>query len=123
TVARLRAILDQHRRMVVQADRMGIALLTGSDAGSYGVPHGTGLIDELLHLHAAGLPMQRVLAAATSTPRRLWGYAPADLRPGCRAELACLADSPLTNPQALRQVEAVVIRGQLAWQPAPVAAY
>ncbi len=85
-----------------------MAVIAGSDAGSPGVAHGAGLIDELLHLLRAGLPMAAVLQAATSRPRALWGMASAGIARGERADLILLDRSPFADPGALREVRLVV---------------
>lgn len=69
-------------------------LIAGSDAGSPGVVHGQGLLDELALLRGAGLSLPGVLAAATSAPREHWGCAWPELRPGSPAEFVTLETSP-----------------------------
>ena len=113
TLERLDAILQQHFEMVAQAGAWGVPVLTGSDAGSCGVPHGTGLIDELFFLLRAGLPLEKVLAAATAAPRKLWGMAPANIAPGNAADCVALAGSPFQNVDFLRQVRLLVRRGEI----------
>jgi imidazolonepropionase-like amidohydrolase len=108
TVAALGAILERHFECVARAVDLGVPVLAGSDAGSYGVPHGAGLIDELGLLQRAGLATARVLEAATSLPRRQWGCEPADVRPGHRADLLVLEGSPFADFENLRRVREVV---------------
>lgn len=107
TVAGLWGILERHFEHIALAAELGVPIVAGSDAGSYGVPHGRGLIDELRFLRQAGLSIEAVLAAATSVPRQLWGCAPADLHPGCRADLIALAGSPFEDIENLRGVRTV----------------
>jgi len=104
TLAGLRAILDRHFEHVGLACEMGVPVVAGSDAGSYGVPHGKGLIDELFFMLAAGMPMDRVLASATSVPRRLWDCESADIVPGNVVNLIALAGSPFEDRSYLRRV-------------------
>jgi imidazolonepropionase-like amidohydrolase len=111
TVASLSRILDDHAKHVALAHHLGVAVLAGSDAGSPGVEHGAGLVDELLHLLRAGLPMAAVLRAATTRPRALWGMAPARIAPGHGADLILLDASPFDDPGALRAVR-FVLRGE-----------
>ena len=111
--AHLRRILEQHAELVGLAHRLGVPLVAGSDAGSFGVVHGTALIDELFHFLAAGVPMAAALAAATTRPRRLWGMPAADIVPGNRADLVALEGSPFAAPEALRQPAAVVKGGNV----------
>lgn len=112
TVEVLRGILDAHARHLVLAAQLGVPLVCGSDAGSHGVAHGLGLIEEIGLMVGAGLDTGAALRAATSTPRRLWGEPSADIVKGNRAELVALAASPFADLAALRQVEAVMIEGQ-----------
>ncbi len=110
TVAGLWAILERHFESVALACDMGVAVLAGSDAGSYGVPHGQGLIDELLFQRRAGMPVDKVLASATSLPRRVWGCAAADVLPGNQANLLVLDGSPFQDMENLRRVR-LIVRG------------
>lgn len=111
SVAALERILNNHFDHLALAVELGVPVVAGSDAGSYGVTHGQGLIDELFVLHRAGLTMEQVLAAATSVPRRLWGCQRADLTIGNYADVVLLEGSPFEDPAALRQVRSV-IRGR-----------
>jgi imidazolonepropionase-like amidohydrolase len=97
TVGRLEAILDNHFRHIALASEMGVPIIAGSDAGSYGVPHGKGLIDELFFLDRAGIPLTETLSAATSVPRRLWNCESADIIPGNRLNFLELARSPFVD--------------------------
>lgn len=108
TVTGLWRILERHFEHIALADELGVPIVAGSDAGSYGVPHGQGLIDELMFLRRAGLPIEVVLAAATSLPRQLWGCEAADIRPGCRADLIALAGSPFVDIETLRHPRTVL---------------
>jgi imidazolonepropionase-like amidohydrolase len=111
TVGNLSRLLDDHAEQVRHAYELGVAVLAGSDAGSPGVDHGDGLIDELLHLLRAGLPMHAVLRAATSLPRALWNMPSARIAPGSRADMIMLDSSPFDDPSALRNVRLVVKGG------------
>ena len=102
TIGNLRRILDDHLEHVGLADRLGVRLVAGSDAGSPGVPHGAGLVDEIFHFLDAGLSMTSALISATSRPRRAWGLDPATISPGRVANLVALAASPYHDTAALR---------------------
>src|SRR5207248_11424643 len=45
-VSNLRQILEQHAASLIKAAELGVRIIAGSDAGSYGVPHGHGLLRE-----------------------------------------------------------------------------
>jgi imidazolonepropionase-like amidohydrolase len=107
TVANLRRILDSHLEHVAQAAELGVPVIAGSDAGSHGVRHGEGLIDELDFFLAAGLPMAAVLRSATALPRQRWKAGPATLAAGQQAEFIALAGNPFEDPRHLHRVETV----------------
>ncbi len=113
TLAKLHAILQNHFHSVAQAAARGVPVVAGSDAGSYGVPHGAGLIDELLFLRQAGLTVEQVLSAATTVPRRLWNASPAHVAPGQVANFIGLADSPFKDINSLRQVNLICRNGRV----------
>ena len=112
TLAKLHAILQNHFHTVAEAAARKVPVVAGSDAGSYGVPHGTGLIDELLFLRQAGLTAPQVLSAATAVPRQLWKAPTADVAVGHAANFIGLANSPLNDMNALRQVQLICRNGQ-----------
>lgn len=111
-VAHLRRILDEHLRHLRIAHEVGVALVAGSDAGSIGVRHGRGLVDELFFFLEAGLPLAAVLESATSRPRRLWGMGDGLLRPGSPADLVLLGGDPFEEHRQLLQVAAVFRSGR-----------
>ncbi len=105
----MRRILDDHARMLVRGYERGVPIMVGSDAGSHGVPHGAGFVDELLLMVWAGLSMIALLTAATITPRKLWGEPVQHLRPGDRPDIALFAESPFVDPAALRHSTGVLM--------------
>ncbi len=117
SVAGIRRILDNHRRMLGLAAHWGVAVVAGSDAGSCGVVHGAALHDELAALSAAGFTLDQVLAAATSVPRRAWGAPGIRLEPGAPADLGLWATSPRHGLDHLRQAQGTVVAG-IWWHPA-----
>jgi imidazolonepropionase-like amidohydrolase len=116
TVEKLWSILARHFEHIALACDMGVPIVAGSDAGSYGVPHGRGLIDELFFQRRAGMPLDKVVASATSLPRRQWKCAPADILVGNQADFVALAGSPFENMDHLRHVHLVCRHGQ-TWSP------
>lgn len=107
-IANLDRLLNAHAERVVLAHELGVLIIAGSDAGSPGVRHGSGLIDELHHMREAGLPIAAVIRSATGEARRHWGMPAAALGPGQQADLVLLGASPFRDPGALREVLAVV---------------
>lgn len=98
TVGRLHEILENHRKHLRMAHNMGIQILAGSDGGSYGVKHGTGLFDELSLMHKAGLPLDAVLNAATLAPREHFSLPSNAISVGDEADYICFAKSPFEEP-------------------------
>ena len=86
TREKLHAILDNHAHCLRLAVEYGVAVMAGSDAGSFGVRHGYGLFEELNLMRQAGMSLEAVLAAATGVPRRHFGLPPVRLRPGGQAD-------------------------------------
>jgi imidazolonepropionase-like amidohydrolase len=113
TQQKLRGILDQHASQVALAVHKGVPVIPGSDAGTVGVPHGRSLIDELLRLHGAGMPMGLLLANATNVPRARWRARCADIAIGNHADLVGYAASPFQCPTALRQPRFVLLDDDL----------
>lgn len=107
TIGHLRRILDAHARHLGLAREMGVRVMLGTDAGSMGVRHGWALFDEIDRFVEAGWPMQDVLAAATSVPRRHFGSAHATLAPGAPFDVLALEASPFVQRHALRQPKQV----------------
>jgi imidazolonepropionase-like amidohydrolase len=66
-VLNLKRILDQHASALVKAHELGVQIIAGSDAGSYGVMHGLGLLDELELMERAGISPLAVINSATGT--------------------------------------------------------
>ncbi|MBI2301516.1 MAG: amidohydrolase family protein [Armatimonadetes bacterium] len=111
TVGELRKILDNHDEHLVAAYEMGVPVICGSDAGSYGSPHGRALIEDLVLMRRAGAPMEAILRSATSLPRATWGLPRADLAVGCEANVLCLAGSPFDAVEHVRSPQAVYHHG------------
>lgn len=107
--AGMRTILDHHAKMLVRGQTLGVPICAGSDAGSHGVPHGQGLLDELSLMLQAGLSMREVLCSATLTPRRTWGEPVQKIRVGDSPDLALFAASPFENPSNLRLCQQVLL--------------
>ena len=93
TVDKLRGILDDHRANLLRAEALGIPILAGSDAGSYGVPHAAGLWSELELLRQTGLREETVWRSAISEPRRIFGLPPVRVAVGEPADWVLMQDA------------------------------
>lgn len=122
-VERLNAILEKHGEMLRLAEQRGVRILAGSDAGSFGVPHGLGLLRELELLEAFGLSPQSVLRTATGSPacRLAFSEPVGRLAPGYRTRLILTAHDPLQGVKALRRPALCVLDGELFAPPLPAA--
>jgi imidazolonepropionase-like amidohydrolase len=112
-VANLNRILDQHAASLLKAHQLGVTILAGSDAGSYGVPHGLGLLDELELMERAGLSPLTVLNAATGVPSQRLAFKESfgQIRPGFRARFILTEHSPLESVATLRKPRLTVFDG------------
>ncbi len=87
TLDHLKRILENHARSLQKALEIGVNVLVGSDSGSYGVAHGTGLFYEMELLENAGMPALDILCQATHgnnealTNRQPYGSLEAGLKP------------------------------------------
>jgi imidazolonepropionase-like amidohydrolase len=103
TVDNLRRILDSHAEHLRLADEMGVTLLMGTDAGSMGVEHGYAMFEEIERYREAGLSLEKTLRAATSTPRRHFGFEHSKLEVGAPFDGVLLDASPFSDINALRK--------------------
>lgn len=107
----------RHRAEVAKGFCLGVRLTAGSDAGTPGVRHGAGLLEEIERLAAAGLGRQAALAAATYHARRLCrdgaGGALERLVNGGPGGFLWLATDPIADPEALSTPRGVFLGG--AW--------
>ncbi len=108
------AVYRRHRQLVGELHRAGVPLLAGTDASNEPwVLPGASLHDELALFVAAGLTPLAALRTATSEPARYRGEPAPLLAPGRRADLVLLAADPTRDIEAIRRIEAVVLRGRL----------
>jgi imidazolonepropionase-like amidohydrolase len=112
-VSHLRRILEQHARSLVKAQAMGVQIIAGSDAGSWGVAHGLGFLRELELMEHAGLHPLEVINAATGTPSRRLAFKEKFglLKPGFRTRLILTQHSPLETIFNLRQPRQIIFDG------------
>lgn len=87
TLGNLKKILENHSRSLQKALAMGVNVLVGSDSGSCGVAHGTGLVREMELLENAGMSTLDILCQATHgnnnllTNKQPYGSLEKDFRP------------------------------------------
>jgi imidazolonepropionase-like amidohydrolase len=114
-VANLRRILDNHAASLVKAHALGVQVLAGSDAGSVGVAHGLGLLDELELMERAGLsPLAAINSATGASSNRLaFKEKFGQVKPGYRARFILTRHSPLHGVSNLRKQKVVVFDGSV----------
>jgi imidazolonepropionase-like amidohydrolase len=112
-LSNLKKILDQHAATLLKAHQLGVTILAGSDAGSYGVPHGLGLQYELQCIERAGLSPLTVLNAATGAPSQRLAFKDnfGQIRPGCRSRFILTQHSPLNTIANLQKPRTVLFDG------------
>ena len=120
----LKRIIDHHSRMLAKAHAMGVPILAGSDAGSCGVPHGVGLLHEMLHMERAGLAPMAVLRAATGTSAATLDFPDpiGTIAPGSRARFIITRHDPLASVAQLQRDQAILFDGIATLCPAELSA-
>ncbi|HEY1648838.1 MAG TPA: amidohydrolase family protein [Terracidiphilus sp.] len=109
-VSNLKNILDQHARMLLQAHAIGVTVIAGSDAGSYGVEHGLGFWYELELMERAGLSPIAILNSATGAGSRRLAFKErfGQVKPGFRSRFILTRHSPLQSVANLRKGKFIV---------------
>jgi imidazolonepropionase-like amidohydrolase len=102
-VERREAVLANYRTMLPTAERLGVAVLAGTDT------IGT-VVDEIRSLIEFGLSPRAALRAATTTAREFLGRA--SLEAGGPADVITFEDDPREDPDVLRWPVAVVLGGR-----------
>ncbi|MDO1560263.1 amidohydrolase family protein [Brevundimonas sp. 2R-24] len=92
----------------------GVRLVVGTDTPNPFVVPGEAAHRELEMFAAAGLTPLEALRAATSGPlEMIYGEMGEPIRPGARADLVILGANPLEDIAGTRDIQAVVLAGQL----------
>ena len=99
--------------MLRRAHEMGVPIVAGSDAGSCGVPHGVGFLNELVHMRVAGMPAMSVLRSATGASAATLAFPDriGQLAPGCRARFILTSHDPLATVANLHKVKTIFFDG------------
>lgn len=112
-VSNLQKILDQHAASLVKAHQMGVQIIAGSDAGSCGVAHATGFLNELELMEGAGLPSLAVVNAATGNSSNRLGYKEkfGIIKRGYLSRFILTRHSPLETVKNLAKPKNVIFDG------------
>lgn len=106
-------ILENHRQMIKLAYELKVNVVLGTDAGSYGVPHGFSIFKEILCLLESGAPLENILSSATVVPRKLWGEPDNTILVGNDANFITLKKDPFNEIHALTEVSGVYYHDQI----------
>ncbi len=112
-VGNLKKILDAHAESLLKAHAMGVEVIAGADAGSYGVAHGLGLLYELELMQRAGLSPLAVINSATGAGSKRLAFKEkfGQIKPGFRSRFILTHHSPLEDVGNLRKEKIVVFDG------------
>lgn len=113
-VTNLRGILDRHAASLAKAHAMGVTIIAGSDAGSYGVAHGVDFLYELELMERAGMPSLAVINAATgvSSVRLRYKEKLGRIEAGFLPRFILTRHSPLDTVSNLRKTRTVIFDGE-----------
>lgn len=103
---------DKQIGNVKRANRMGVRIAAGSDAGTPGVTHVKGIIGEIMRLHRAGMTMREALLSSTREAFDLCGTYNEGMTLGQRAGFAIFESDPLEDLSALLRPLGVCLGGK-----------
>jgi len=106
-------ILKNHLQMIKLAYELKVNVVLGTDAGSYGVPHGFSIFKEILCLLESGASLENILSSATVVPRKLWGEPDNTILVGNEANFITLKKNPFKEINALTEVSGVYYKEQI----------
>lgn len=114
-VANLKRILDRHAATLVKAHALGVQVIAGSDAGSCGVAHGLGFLEELELMEQAGLSPAAIVHSATGASARRLAFKEkfGEIKPGYLSRFILTRHSPLETVANLRKEKIVVFDDQV----------
>jgi imidazolonepropionase-like amidohydrolase len=105
----MRALADGFPALVEAAAAAGVPIYVGSDAGG-GIAHGMAG-QEMVRLHAAGLPVESVLAAGSWGARKWLGFGV--IEEGGPADLTVYAEDPRRDLRVVLAPQVIVLRGRV----------
>ena len=114
-IGHLKRILDNHATSLMKAHEMGVKVIAGSDAGSYGVAHGVDFIYELALMAAAGMRNIDVINAATGVSSGRLGYHEniGQLKAGFKSRMIFTQHNPLVSISNLLKPKWSLFDGEL----------
>ena len=112
-IRNLKKILERHSNSLVKAYEMGTPIVAGSDAGSLGVDHGLGFLDELELLESTGLSPITVINSATGNSSNQLRFKEkfGQIKAGYRSRFILTKHSPLESISNLKKKKYIVFDG------------
>ena len=106
--------LDHQLEQMAAAKTFGVPLAVGTDAGSLGVHHGAGMVEEIRLFLEAGFSIAEAVRCATSSGAILLGLDGAGIiKPGAPATLIAIKGDPVGFPESLRDIRCMVVDGRI----------
>ncbi|MBT4138867.1 MAG: amidohydrolase family protein, partial [Candidatus Latescibacteria bacterium] len=124
-VANLQKILDDHAIRLQEADKMGVTIIAGSDAGSCGVAHGLGLLYELELMEQAGLPSHKNVHAVTGASNAHFTFNEkiGFIKPEHKPRMILTQHDPTQTISNLKKEKWVIADGQWHHSPANMSSH
>jgi imidazolonepropionase-like amidohydrolase len=111
--------LEDQLQQLIKARELGVKVVLGTDAGSPGVHHGTGVWAEMRLLLQAGFPVQEAVRCATANGAALLSLDDrGELINGKSATFMAAAGEPSGLPESLAHIEYLFIDGRRIVQAA-----
>jgi imidazolonepropionase-like amidohydrolase len=112
-VSNLKRILEHHAASLVKGHELGVQIIAGSDAGSVGVAHGIGFLNELELMERAGLSPLAVIQSATGASSNRFAFKEkfGQIKPGHASHFILTRHSPLDGISNLRKQKHIIFNG------------
>lgn len=105
--------LDDQMEQMATARKFGVPMAVGTDAGSLGVHHGAGIIEEIRLFLEAGFTIQEAIQCTASNGAKLLGLnGTGVINPGAQATFVAVEGSPAGLPENLREIGWMVVDGR-----------
>jgi imidazolonepropionase-like amidohydrolase len=114
-VSNLKRIIESHQQMLRRAHAMKVKVVAGSDAGSCGVAHGIGFLQELRHMERAGMPPMAILRSATGTSAETLDFSEpiGQIAPGFRSRFIITQHDPFQTVANLQKDKTIFFDGNI----------
>jgi imidazolonepropionase-like amidohydrolase len=118
-VGHLKRIIESHQKMLRRAHELGVKIVAGSDAGSCGVPHGVGFLNELHQMEQTGMPPMAILKSATGTSAATLDFPEkiGQLAKGYRARFILTQHNPVVTVANLQKEKTIFFDSHTTHSP------